>query len=132
MCASDTFTPGHSGNAKNTWLLWPFCTFQLFDSGTHKIQRSTAHLMRPFPPKKLYDAHRMDLVFVRPPGVQARGFVMTPDSEWYCRVLLLFSASALTDTGSKSFDCALVSTLEPYATTKSGDYCNYCNCFCRL
>ena len=37
----------------------------------------------PFPNKKFYGAHRMDLVFVCPPGVQARGFVMTPDSVWY-------------------------------------------------
>jgi hypothetical protein len=29
-------------------------------------------------------------------------------------VLLLFSASAISDTGSKSFDCALVPTLEIY------------------
>ena len=56
----------------------------------------------------------MDLVFVRPPGVQPGGFVLTPASVWYCRVLLLFSTSVVTDTGSKSFDCAMVSTLEPY------------------
>ncbi len=31
---------------------------------------------------------------------------------WYARVLLLFSASVKTDTGSKSSDRALVSTLE--------------------
>jgi hypothetical protein len=33
---------------------------------------------------------------------------------WYAWVLLLFSASAMTDTGSKSFKYALVSTLETY------------------
>ena len=44
---------------------------------------------------------------------------------WDCRVLLLFSASALTDTGSKSFDCALVSTLEKLETAGNGNYCNY-------
>ena len=89
----------------------------------------------PFPKKKFYGANRMDLVFVRPPGVQPGGFVLTPDSVWYCRVLLLFSMSALTDNGSKSYDCALVSTLETYATSESGNYCNYCNyCnyLCRL
>ena len=59
--------------------------------------------------------------------VYSRGFVLTPDSVWNCRVLLLFSMSALTDNGSKSYDCALVSTLETYATSKSGNYCNYCN-----
>ena len=67
----------------------------------------------------------MDPVFVRPPGVEPRGFVLTPASVWYCRVLLLFSASALTDTGSKSFDCALVSTLEKLETAGNGNYCNY-------
>ena len=77
----------------------------------------------------------MDQVFVRPPGVEPRGFILTPASVWYCRVLLLFSASALTDTGSKSFDCALVSTLEKLETAGNGNYCNYssyCNYFTNM
>ena len=89
----------------------------------------------PFPNKKFYGTHRMDPVFVRPPGVEPRGFVLTPASVWYCRVLLLFSASALTDTGSKSFDCALVSTLEKLETAGNGNYCNYstyCNYFANM
>ncbi len=49
---------------------------------------------------------------------------MTPDSVWYARVLLLFSASAATDTGSKSFDCALVSTLESYDDSENGYHNN--------
>jgi hypothetical protein len=32
------------------------------------------------------------------------------DSVWYARVLLLFSTSAQTNTGSKTFDCSLMST----------------------
>ncbi len=51
---------------------------------------------------------------IRPPGIEPGGFVVSPDSVWYAPVLLLFSASAATDTGSKSFDCALVSTMETY------------------
>jgi hypothetical protein len=39
--------------------------------------------------------------------------------------LLLFSASAMTDTGSKSFDCALVSTLETYDDPENGNYVYY-------
>ena len=62
----------------------------------------------------------MDQVFVRSPGVESSGFVLSPASVWYCSVLLLFSASALTDTGSKSFECALVSTLETYETSGNG------------
>ena len=85
----------------------------------------------PFPNKTFYSTHRMDPVFVRPSGVDPGGFVLTPASVWYCRVLLLFSAvSALTDTGSKSFDCALVTTLETLETAGNGNYCNYCT-FCK-
>ncbi len=40
-------------------------------------------------------------------------------------ILLLFSASAMTDTGSKSFDCALVSTLETYNDPENGNYVYY-------
>ncbi len=40
--------------------------------------------------------------------------MVSPDSVWYALVLLLFSASAATGTGSKSFECALVSTMETY------------------
>lgn len=38
--------------------------------------------------------------------------MVSPYSVWYARFLLLFSASAATDTGSKSFDCALELTLD--------------------
>ncbi len=40
---------------------------------------------------------------IRPPGIESGAFVVTPDSVWYARGLLLFSASAQTDTRSKSF-----------------------------
>jgi hypothetical protein len=49
--------------------------------------------------------------------------MVSPDTVWYARVLLLFSASAATDTGSKSF--ALVSTMETYDDPENGD--NYLN-----
>ena len=39
----------------------------------------------------------------------------------------LYSASAATDTGSKSFDCALVSTLESCDDPDNGNYINYDN-----
>ena len=73
------------------------------------IQRVYCNL---FLAKPFHGSHRMDLVMILPPGIDNGAFVVTPDSVWYARVLLLFSASAATDTGSKSFDCALVSTLE--------------------
>jgi hypothetical protein len=42
-------------------------------------------------------------------GIDNGTFVVPPESVlvWYALVLLLFSDSAGTDTGSKSFDCAL-------------------------
>ena len=67
----------------------------------------------------------MDLVMIRPPGIEHGAFVVSPDSVWYARVLLLFSASAMTDTGSKSFDCALVSTMEIYNDPENGNYIHY-------
>ncbi len=57
---------------------------------------------------------------IRPPGIDHGAFVVSPETVWYARVLLLFSASAQTDTGSKSFDCALVSTMETYDDPENG------------
>ena len=59
---------------------------------------------------------------IRPPGIEPGGFVVSPDSVWYARVLLLFSASAATDTGSKSFNCAIVSTMETLDDPENCDY----------
>ena len=78
----------------------------------------------------------MDPVMIRPPGIDNGDFVVSPESVWYACVLLLFSASAMADTGSKSFDCALVSTMETYDDPENGNYvnytyyCNYCN-YCK-
>ena len=79
----------------------------------------------PFPAKPFHGCHRLDLVIIRPPGIDNGAFVVKPETVWYARVLLLFSASVATDTGSKAFDCALVSTLETYDDPKNGYYCNY-------
>jgi hypothetical protein len=76
----------------------------------------------PFPAKPYYGSHGLDLVMIRPPGIDNGAFVVSPDSVWYARVLLLFSACAMMDTGSKSFECALVSTLETYDDPDNGNY----------
>ena len=79
-----------------------------------------------FQKKLFHGRNRQDLALVRPPGIEPGGFVLAPDSVWYCRVLLLFSFSAMTDTGSRSFDCALVSVMERYeGPLASGNYLNY-------
>ncbi len=61
---------------------------------------------------------------IRPLGIDNGAFVVTPDFVWYALVLLLFSASAAMDTGSKSFDCALVLTLESYDDPENDNYNN--------
>ena len=64
-------------------------------------------------------------------GNAAGGFIQTPDSVSYCRIQLLFWFSAMKFTGivtgSKSFDCALVSVLGHYEGPLAGDYMNYLN-----
>ena len=81
----------------------------------------------PFPAKPFYGSHRLDPVMIRPPGLDHGAFVVSPDSVWYAQVLLLFSATSQTDTGSKTFECALVSTLETYDDPENGNYCHYCH-----
>ena len=81
-----------------------------------------------FPPKSakpFHGSHRLDMVMIRQQGIDNGAFVVSPDTVWYARVLLLFSASAMTDTGSKSFECALVLTLETYDDPGNGNYINY-------
>ncbi len=80
------------------------------------------------PAKPFYGSHRLDLVMIRPPRLDHWAFVVSPDSVWYALVLLLFSATSQTNTGSKTFDCALLSTLETYddPASENGNYCQYC------
>jgi hypothetical protein len=64
----------------------------------------------------------MDPVMIQPPSIDNGAFVVSPETVWYASVLLLFSVSVVTDTGSKSFNCALVSTLETYDDPGNGNY----------
>jgi hypothetical protein len=75
-----------------------------------------------FPAKPSYSSHRLDPVMIRPSGIDKGAFVVSPETVWYARVLLLFSASAKTDNGSKFFDCALLSTMEAYDDPENGYY----------
>ncbi len=67
---------------------------------------------------------------IRQQSVDNDAFVVSPDTLWYARVLLLFSASAATDTESKSFECALVLTRETYDNPDDGNYINYISYIC--
>jgi hypothetical protein len=44
----------------------------------------------PFPKKMFYGSHRMDPVIFRLPGIDNGAFVVSPETVWYARVLLLF------------------------------------------
>jgi hypothetical protein len=79
----------------------------------------------PFPAQPFYGSRRLDLGMIRPPGIDHGAFVVSPSTVWYAQELLLFSASATPDTGSKSFGCALVSTSEAYDDPENGNYMHY-------
>ncbi len=99
-----------------------FALYNCLVLGHNKYKGVQRVYCNPFPKKPFYGSNRLDPVMIRPPGIEPGGFVASPDSVWYARVLLLFSASAATDTGSNSFECALVSTMETYDDPENGDY----------
>ena len=79
----------------------------------HKIYSGVQRISSlPFASKRLKGSNRQDLVFVRPPGVSRGSFELRMDNLWFCRVLLLFSIEAQTDSGIKKFNCAYVDVLE--------------------
>ena len=49
--------------------------------------------------------------------------MLKSDAVWYCLALLRSSISSMTDTGSRSFDCALISVMERHKERlASGSY----------
>ncbi len=65
------------------------------------------------------------MVMIRQQGIDNGTFVVSPDAVCFARGLLLFSASASTDTGSKFFKCTLLSTLETYDDPENGNDIHY-------
>jgi hypothetical protein len=102
-----------------------FSLFNRLVMGHTKYRGVQRVYCNPFPTKMFYASHCLDPVMIRPPYIDNGAFVVSPESVWYARVLLLFSASAMTDNGSKSFECALVSTLESYDDPENGNYVYY-------
>ena len=80
-----------------------FALFNCLVIGHTKYKGVQRVYCNPFPAKTFHGCHRLDLVMIRPPGIDNGAFVVSPDSVWYARVLLLFSASAMTDTGSNYY-----------------------------
>jgi hypothetical protein len=102
-----------------------FARYNCLVLGHTKYNGNLRVYCNPFPAKPFHSSHRLDIVMIRPPGIDNGAFVVSPDNVWYARVLLLFLANALTDTGSKSFKCTLISTLETYDYPENGNYINY-------
>jgi hypothetical protein len=92
----------------------PFALFNCLVLGHTKYNGVQQVYCNPCPAKTFHGSHHLDIVMIRPPGINNGAFVVSPDTIWYAWVLLLFSESAAIDTGSESFECALVSTLETY------------------
>ncbi len=107
-----------------------FALFNRLVLGHTKYNSVQRVYCNPFPAKTFHGSHCLDIVMIRPQGVDNGAFVVSPETVWYARVLLLFSASAATDTGSKSFKYALVSTLETYNNPENGNYFNYITYIC--
>ena len=98
------------------YYYWDYCTYWFYCAG----KWSACDI-------GLNGIATLDPVMIRPPGLDNGAFVLSPDSVWYAQVLLLFSATAQNDTGSKTFECALVSTLETYDDPEHDYYCHYCH-----
>jgi hypothetical protein len=118
-------SPWDIGIARFSQTPGSFCSVQLFGAWTYQIQLCTAGLLQSISGEPFHGSHCLDIVMIRQPGIDNGAFVVSPDTVWYAWVLLLFSASSATDTGSKSFECALVSTLETYNDPENGNYINY-------
>ncbi len=104
------------------------CHFALYNClvlGHTKYNGVQRVYCNPYPAKHFHCSHRLDMVMIRPQDIDNGAFVVSPDTVWYAWVLLLFSASVMTDTGSKSFECALVLTLETNDDPENGNYINY-------
>ncbi len=99
----------------------PFLTVQLFGAWSHQVQWCAAGLLQPVSCEAVLWQSLPGPCLIKPPGLDHGAFVVSPDSVWYARVLLLFSATSPWQTGSKTFDCALVSTLETYDCPENGN-----------
>ncbi len=105
-----------------------FRSVQLFGAGTHQVHGCAADIQQPVSCKTVLRQSPtgpcLRACHDSAAGNRQWSFCLSPETVWYARVLLLFSASAKTDTGSKSIDCALLSTMETYDDPENG-YCMY-------
>ena len=123
-------SPRDTGIARFSQTPGSFCTVSLFGAWSYQIQWCTTGLLQSISGKNISWQSLFGHCQIRPPGVDNGAFVVTPETVWYARVLLLFSASAATDTGSKSFECTLMSTLETYDDPENGNYMDYITYIC--
>ncbi len=66
----------------------------MIGGGRGRVENAAPRRIRRLSPHADDDSHRLDLVMIWPPGIDNGAIVVTPDSVWYARVSLLFSAAA--------------------------------------
>ena len=54
-----------------------------------------------FVPKQMHSTNHQDMVFILPPGISNGAFQLRMDNIWFCKLLLLFKISTMTDAGIK-------------------------------
>ncbi len=66
-----------------------FALYNCFVLGHTKYNGVQRVYCNPFPAKPYHSSHHLDIVMIRPPGIDNGAFVVSPDTVWYARVLHL-------------------------------------------
>jgi hypothetical protein len=66
-----------------------FALYNCFVLGHTKYNGVQRVNCNPFPAKPYHSSHHLDIVMIRPPGIDNGAFVVSPDTVWYARVLHL-------------------------------------------
>ena len=60
----------------------PFALYNCLVLGHTKYNGVQRVYCNPFPAKPFHGSHRLDMVVIRPPGIDNGGFVVSPDTVW--------------------------------------------------
>ncbi len=122
---SDNSPSSEIGTARFSPAQGSFRSVQLFGAGTYQVHGCPADILQPVSCKTVLRQPSTGPCHDSAAGIDNGAFVVSQETVWYARVLLLFLASAKTNTGSKSSDCALVSTMETFDDPENGYYMHY-------
>ena len=96
-----------------------FASMELWRSVTLNILASSACKCWPFADIKCYGFIRQHCAFCRPSGVEK--FVLSTDSVWYCRLMLLFSprSRSMASSSLSNFESSAPIMIFLFSTTSS-------------